>query len=100
MQVRVLPVTDRHSAAAQGLVEELRAARVRAEAVGTEDSISKRVRNAEVERVPWVVVLGDKEVSDGSVALRVRGSRETRSFSRAEFLTYATDRIRRREFDP
>jgi len=99
-QVRVLPVTERHSSASAGLVEELRAARVRAETAGTEDSIAKRVRNAEVERVPWVVVLGDKEVADGTVTLRIRGSRETRTFSRAEFLAYATDRIRRREFDP
>ena len=100
LQVRVLPVTDRHGAAAEGLAEELRAAHVRAETAGTEDSIAKRVRNAEVERIPWVVVLGDKEVADGSVTLRVRGSRDTRTFSRAEFLAYATDRIRRREFDP
>jgi len=100
LQVRVLPVTDRHSAAAQGLTEELRAARVRAETAGTEDSIAKRVRNAEVERIPWVVVLGDKETADGTVTLRIRGSRETRTFSRGEFLAYTTDRIRRREFDP
>ncbi|HYA54079.1 MAG TPA: threonine--tRNA ligase, partial [Thermoplasmata archaeon] len=100
MQVRVLPVTDRHSAAADGIVEELRALRVRAEAAGTEDSISKRVRNAEVDRIPWVVVLGDKEVNESTVALRVRGSKETRTFSRPEFLSYVADRIRRREFDP
>ena len=99
-QVRVLPVTDRHAPAAQGLVEELRAARVRAEAVGTEDSIAKRVRNAEVDRIPWVVVLGDKEVADGTVALRLRGTKETRTFSRPEFLAYVSERIHRREFDP
>jgi threonyl-tRNA synthetase len=95
-----VPVTDRHSAAAQGLVEELRSAHLRAEEVGTEDSIAKRVRNAEVDRIPWVVVLGDKEVADGTVTLRVRGSRETRSFSRPEFLAYVAERVRRREFDP
>jgi threonyl-tRNA synthetase len=100
MQVQVLPVTDRHAPAAQGLVEELRAARVRAEAVGTEDSIAKRVRNAEVYRIPWVVVLGDKEVAENSVTLRLRGSKETRAFSRPEFLAYVTERIHRREFDP
>jgi len=100
VQVRVLPVTDRHDAAAQGLVEELRSAHLRAEGVGTEDSIAKRVRNAEVDRVPWVVVLGDKEVADGTVTLRVRGSRETRTYSRPEFLAYVTERIRRRELDP
>src|SRR5271157_451683 len=100
MQARVLPVTDRHAAAARGLVEELTAADVRAEVPGTEDSLAKRVRNAEVDRVPWVIVMGDKEIAEGTVTLRVRGSKETRSFSRAEFLAYVSDRVRRREFDP
>ena len=100
MQVRVLPVTDRHLPAAQGLVEELRAAKTRVEVSGTEDSLAKRVRNAEVDRVPWVVVIGDKEAADGSVTLRVRGSKATRTFSRPEFLSYVSDRIHRREFDP
>jgi threonyl-tRNA synthetase len=99
LQVRVLPVTDRHASAAQGLVEELRAGGLRAEAAGTEDSLSKRVRNAELERVPYVVVLGDKEVADGSVALRVRGSKENRPLSRPEFLEYVKGRVRARSFD-
>jgi len=99
-QVRVLPVTDRHADAAKGLVEELRAARLRAEAAGTEESLSKRVRTAEVERIPYVVVLGDKEVAEGTVAVRVRGTKENRPMSRAEFLAYVLDRVHRREFDP
>jgi threonyl-tRNA synthetase len=100
LQVRVLPVTDRQAPAALGLVEELRASHLRAQAAGTEESLAKRVRNAEVDRVPYVVVLGDKEVSEGTVALRVRGSRENRVFSRAEFLAYVSERVRKREFDP
>ena len=99
-QVRVLPVTDRHAPAAQGLVEELHSAKVRVESSGTEDSLAKRVRNAEVDRIPWVVVLGDREVAEGTVALRVRGSKENRSFSRAEFLAYVSERIRQRQFEP
>ncbi|HEY1197376.1 MAG TPA: threonine--tRNA ligase [Thermoplasmata archaeon] len=100
LQVRVLPVTDRHTPAAVGLVEELRSQGLRAEAAGTEESLSKRVRNAEIERVPYVVVLGDKEVAEGTVALRVRGSKENRPFSRPEFLAYVSERVRQRSFDP
>jgi threonyl-tRNA synthetase len=100
MQVRVLPVTDRQTTAAEGLVAELHAQGLRAEAAGTEESLSKRVRNAEVERVPYVVVLGDKEVEAGTVALRVRGSKENRAFSRPEFLAYVSQRVRERSFDP
>jgi threonyl-tRNA synthetase len=100
LQVRVLPVTDRNAPGADGLVEELRSEGVRAEAAGTEDSLSKRVRNAEIDRVPYVVVLGDKEVAEGTVALRVRGSKANRSFSRPEFLAYVSERVRQRAFDP
>ena len=100
MQVRVLPVTDRQTSAAEGLVAELYAQGLRAEAAGTEESLSKRVRSAEVERVPYVVVLGDKEVDAGTVALRVRGSKENRTFSRPEFLAYVSQRVRERSFDP
>ena len=100
VQVEVLPVTDRHAQASGGLVEQLRAQGLRAEAVGTEESIAKRVRTAEVQRIPYVVVVGDKEVADGSVTVRLRGSRDTRSFSRPEFLGYVSERVRTREFEP
>jgi len=100
LQVRVIPVTDRHAPAALGLVEELRAQGLRADTVGTEDSLSKRVRNAEVSRLPYIVVLGDKEVADGTVALRARGTKESRSLSRPEFLAYVAGRVKAREFDP
>ena len=96
----MLPVTDRHAPAALGLVEELRARGLRAALSGTEESLAKRVRNAEVDRLPYVVVLGDKEVADGSVALRIRGSKESRRLSRPEFLDYVNERVRKREFDP
>jgi threonyl-tRNA synthetase len=100
VQVRVLPVTDRHALAANGFAEELRAERVRLEVTGTEESLSKRVRTAELDRVPYVVVLGDKEVAEGTVSVRTRGSKEARTLSRPEFVAHVTDRIRRREFDP
>jgi len=100
MQVRVLPVTDQHSEGARGLAEELRAVGVRVEVAGTEESLSKRVRTAELDRIPYVAVVGDREVAEGSVAVRIRGTKESRSFSRPEFISYVTDRIRRREFDP
>ncbi len=100
VQARILPVTERQSEAARGLAEELRADGIRLQLVGTEESLAKRVRTAEVDRVPYVMVLGDKEAAEGTVALRVRGSRDTRSLSRAELRGYLGERVRRREFDP
>jgi threonyl-tRNA synthetase len=100
VQVRVLPVSERHDAAARGLAEELRNNGMRVEVAAPEESISKRVRTAEVDRIPYVLVLGDKEAAEGVVAVRTRGSKESRTLSRADFTAHALDRIRRREFDP
>ena len=100
VQVRILPVTEQHATGARGLEDELRATSVRAELAGTEESLAKRVRTAELDRIPYVAVLGDRELADGTVSVRVRGSKGNRSMSRSEFLGYVTDRIHRREFDP
>ena len=100
VQVRILPVTEPQQAAAAGFAEELTRAGVRVEVAGTEESLAKRVRSAELDRIPYVAVLGEREVTDGSVAVRVRGQKGNRNFSRPEFLEYLRDRLRRREFDP
>jgi threonyl-tRNA synthetase len=100
VQVRVLPIADRHLAAADGFADELRAVGLRAEVGAPDESIAKRVRTAEVDRIPYVLVLGDKEIGDGSVSLRVRGSKESRVLSRAEFSALALERVRKREYDP
>jgi len=100
IQARVLPVTERQTPAAEGLAAELRADGVRVEVATTEESLSKRVRTAEVERVPYVIVLGEKEAEAGTVALRTRGTKESRSLSRPELREHLLQRIRHREFDP
>ncbi len=100
VQVRVLPIADRHAAAAQGLVDELGKDGVRVELAPPTESIAKRVRSAEVDRIPYVLVLGDKELAEGTLSVRVRGAKESESKSRAEFTAYVLDRVRRREFDP
>jgi threonyl-tRNA synthetase len=99
VQVRLLPVTERQTEAAGGLALELQQNRLRVEVAGTEESLSKRVRSAELERIPYVAVLGEKEVAESTVALRVRGTKESRSLSRAEFRSLVHERVRTRAFD-
>ncbi len=100
VQVRVLPVSDRHAEAARGLRDELASTGLRAEVASPEESLPKRVRAAELDRIPYTLVLGDREAEQGTVAVRVRGSKENRTMSRPEFTGYVLDRVRRREYDP
>ena len=70
-QVRVLPVAEAHLGDAETIAEELRAAGFRADATAPDETLGKRIREAEVEKIPYVVVYGDRESRD-SLALRHR----------------------------
>ena len=100
LQVRVLPVTDGQADAARAITAELSAAGLRAGVSGSDATLPKRIREAELERIPYIVVVGEREVGNGTVSVRVRGTREAKVLSRAEFLAHVTEKVRRREFDP
>jgi len=100
VQVRVLPVTDRHLEAAETLVRELSSAGIRVESSGSSETLSKRVRLTEIDRVPYVAVLGDNEAASGAVALRVRGQKGQRTLSRSDLASEITAKLRSRSFDP
>jgi threonyl-tRNA synthetase len=70
-QVRLLPVAEAHRGGAEEIAEELRAAGFRADAIAPDETLGKRIRAAEVEKIPYVVVYGDRESRD-SLALRHR----------------------------
>jgi threonyl-tRNA synthetase len=100
VQVRILPVTDRNVEAANGLREELSARGIRVEVSEAHETLGKRVRSAELDRIPYVAVVGDAEAAIGSVAVRVRGEKGQQSMSRPEFLERLLQRIQTRSYDP
>ncbi len=74
VQVRVVPVGEDHREAAKALAEKLGEFRV--EVDESDETVSKRIRNAEVEKVPYVVVWGDKE-SEETLAVRQHGGEQS-----------------------
>jgi len=73
LQVSVLPVADRHNGYAQSVVDELAAAGIRAEADTRSESVGRKIAEAEVQRVPCILVVGDREAEAGTVSVRRRG---------------------------
>jgi threonyl-tRNA synthetase len=69
VQVRIVPVGEGHREAARALADRLP---YRVEVDDSDETVGKRIRNAEVEKIPYVVVYGDKE-SDAALAIRERG---------------------------
>ncbi len=73
LQVSVLPVADRHNEYAQSVVDELVGAGIRAEADTRSESVGRKIAEAEVQRVPYILVVGDREADAGNVSVRRRG---------------------------
>jgi threonyl-tRNA synthetase len=72
VQVRVLPVGETHRGAAAELAARLRDSGARVEVDDRDETIGRRIRDAELEKIPRVVVYGDRESAD-ALAVRVRG---------------------------
>jgi threonyl-tRNA synthetase len=69
-------VQEGHRAAAAGIVGKLKEAGVRAEADERDETVGKRIREAELEKIPYVIVFGDRE-SEESLAVRARGGEQS-----------------------
>ena len=85
VQVAVLPITDRVNDYAQSVADELKAAGFRVEANLKSDKIGAKIRDAQINKVPYMVVLGDKELEDRTVAVRERKQGDIGVMSLNEF---------------
>ncbi|PIR84967.1 threonine--tRNA ligase [Candidatus Kaiserbacteria bacterium CG10_big_fil_rev_8_21_14_0_10_45_20] len=72
VQVRVLPVSDKHTEYAKVVATKLKEARIRAEVDEANDSLGKKIRQSKVEKIPYFLVIGDKEVEANTVTVESR----------------------------
>jgi threonyl-tRNA synthetase len=80
-QVRLVPVADRHAEHAHSLVARLAERGLRASVDDSRETVPKKIREAELMKVPYTLVVGDKEIEAGTVAVRTRVGKETRGVS-------------------
>ncbi|MEA3372136.1 MAG: threonine--tRNA ligase [Campylobacterota bacterium] len=85
-QVAIVPIAETHNAYAKELADKLMDIGADSEIFSKNESLNKRIRTAEKGRVPMIIVLGDEEVENKTVAIRDRRSREQYSHSEEEFL--------------
>ena len=100
VQVRILPVTERQMERVSELCAEWKKAGLRVESTDSQDTLSKRIRETEVAHVPYIVVIGEQEVTAGTVAVRVHGHKGQRSVTPTQFVEQLRAKIASREYDP
>ena len=72
VQVWILPITDNHNAYAKEVFELLKKAGIRAELHGESETLGKKIRNGKMQKTPYLLVIGDKEVEDKTVTIEKR----------------------------
>ncbi|MCA1850647.1 MAG: threonine--tRNA ligase, partial [Acidobacteria bacterium] len=85
VQVTVLPITDRVNEYAQAVAGELRAAGLRAEANLRGEKIGAKIRDAQLQKIPFMLVVGDREMEQKQVAVRERAKGDIGVMSLSEF---------------
>jgi threonyl-tRNA synthetase len=96
VQVVVLPIADRHAEYAGAVLGRLQAAGLRAELDGRQEKIGYKIREAQVQKVPYMLVVGDREVAEGTVAVRSRAAGDQGARPLDEFIAVARDEVERK----
>jgi threonyl-tRNA synthetase len=100
-QVRVLPISDAQAEAAHLVAKELRAAGIRATVDDSNETLNYRIRHGEVQKVPYMAVVGAREIESKSVAVRVRGTGNKQTVMPvSEFLAKVVEENRSRALVP
>ncbi|MDH3324193.1 MAG: threonine--tRNA ligase [Candidatus Peregrinibacteria bacterium] len=85
-QAAILPVSEKHLDFANEVFEKIRAARGRVKTLDTSETLGKRIRQAQTQKIPYSVVIGDEEVKNKNLTIRLYGEKKDVKMSVDEFL--------------
>jgi threonyl-tRNA synthetase len=100
LQVKILPITDKSLEYAQSLLVSLKNADIRVELDDRSDKIGKKIRDTELAKVPYMLVVGEKEMNDNKVAVRRQGKGDLGVQSIEEFISQVKKEINERVSNP
>jgi threonyl-tRNA synthetase len=96
VQAAVLPIADRHAPYAAAVRDRLAAAGLRAELDDRQEKIGYKIREAQLQKVPYMLVVGDREMADGTVSVRSRAAGDRGPSTVEVFIESALDEVRRK----
>ena len=99
VQVKVMPITDRSRDWAQKVADELNAHGVRVECDFRNEKIGYKIREAQSKKIPYMLVIGDKESENGTVSVRTRSGGDKGAVALDKFVADITEEIRTRALD-
>jgi threonyl-tRNA synthetase len=94
-QIWVLPISDKHNEYARKITEELKAQNLRVELKEENETIGKKIRNGEMQKIPYLLIIGDKEIKSKTVAVRERGQKDLGSMKLIKFITICQNSLKK-----
>lgn len=92
-QIAIVPVRENHEDAAQKIAEQFKKENIRVEILNGNDSLGKRINHAKADKVPYVIVLGDKEQASSTLTVEKRGGTKIENISIEDFLKQTSEKI-------
>jgi threonyl-tRNA synthetase len=96
LQVKILPISDKFMGYAQTILESLKKADIRADLDDRSEKIGKKIRDTEIARVPYMLVIGEKEMNEQKIAVRRQGKGDLGSQNPDEFIAAVKEEIKNR----
>ena len=96
VQVKILPISDKFMDYANEVSGKMRVAGIRAEIDDRNEKIGKKIRDTELAKVPYMLVFGEKEISENKVAVRRQGKGDTGAQDVEEFIQHLSEEIKQR----
>ena len=90
---RVIPINDSHNDYAQKIAERLKAAKIRAQANIGPDRMNAKIRQAQLMQVPYMLIVGDREIENSTVSLRKRDGSRQNGLPTEEFIATVQERV-------
>ena len=93
LQVKILPISDKFREYSETVLEKLKKADIRAELDDRNEKIGKKIRDTELAKVPYMLVIGEKEVNEGKVSVRRQGKGDAGTVAIDEFISSLKEEI-------
>jgi len=98
VQAKILTITDEQINYAKQVENQLKEAGLRAEADTRNEKLGFKIREAQLEKIPYMLVVGNREVTAGQIAVRLRGGEDLGPMNVADFIKRATVEVRKKAF--
>ena len=93
VQVQIIPIADRHQEYGQNVLEQFKNSNLRVEIDNRQEKMQAKIRDAQSQKIPYMIVVGDREQQENKIAVRTRTGQDLRALSIQEFIDKINNEI-------